>query len=251
MPIFSDTDVEQFITDGYICVRNAFEAEIIQRCQDELWRLLIECEPKLYRNDRGTWVKEHIRLNGSSAQCFVDAANTDRLHKAIDEIVGEGNWKPRRSVGTFPIRFPSENDPDQAGWHIDGSLFVGEPGQEADHTIFPPPYNINLTSDGRAALLLFLFSDQPAPEYGPVKIKRASHRNVPKLLEGKGRCGLHPDDVVSQLDVDHYETVHATGMAGDVYIVHPFAVHSGQANRSDAPRLLGQPEVTPADTPVF
>jgi hypothetical protein len=34
---------------------------------------------------------------------------------------------PRPNVGTFPIRFPSEGDPGDAGWHVDGSDKV-EPG---------------------------------------------------------------------------------------------------------------------------
>jgi len=33
---------------------------------------------------------------------------------------------PRPNVGTFPIRFPSAEDPGDAGWHIDGSYKVGD-----------------------------------------------------------------------------------------------------------------------------
>ena len=50
-------------------------------------------------------------------------------------------------LGTFPIRFPSTEDPGDAGWHIDGSYYGGQ------------ELYMNLWSRERALLMLFLFSD--------------------------------------------------------------------------------------------
>lgn len=70
------------------------------------------------------------------------------LHRAYDLLVGAGRWEPRYSLGTFPLRFPHEEEPDDAGWHIEGSyLPEGESW-----------YFTNLSSRGRTLLMLFLFS---------------------------------------------------------------------------------------------
>ena len=57
-----------------------------------------------------------------------------------------GGWYPRPNVGTFPIRFPSTEDPGDAGWHIDGSYKVRD------------QLDVNLRSRERALLMLFLSS---------------------------------------------------------------------------------------------
>jgi hypothetical protein len=50
-------------------------------------------------------------------------------------------------VGTTPVRFPIEGDPGDDGWHIDGSFSHDD------------QYWVNVRSDGRSLLMLFLFSD--------------------------------------------------------------------------------------------
>lgn len=55
---------------------------------------------------------------GDMAQAPFDAAvNSPVLHEAFDLLVGEGRWTPRHSLGTFPLRFPHTEEPDDAGWH--------------------------------------------------------------------------------------------------------------------------------------
>jgi hypothetical protein len=92
-----------------------------------------------------------LRLPGSDAAPFVRAANSPRLLAAFDQLVGHGRWYPRPNLGTFPIRFPSSEDPGDAGWHVDGSYKVGE-----------EPW-VNLWSRKRALLMLFLFTHRATP----------------------------------------------------------------------------------------
>jgi hypothetical protein len=58
---------------------------------------------------------------------FRIAANTPVLHKAFDQLVGAGRWVSRKSLGSFPIRFPSPADPGDTGWHIDVSFGSDNP----------------------------------------------------------------------------------------------------------------------------
>ncbi|WP_310589067.1 hypothetical protein [Fibrella forsythiae] len=57
-----------------------------------------------------SWTKPVIRLGMYAQPPFVEAANTVSLHKAFDQLVGQGRWIPPQSIGTFPVRFPSDED---------------------------------------------------------------------------------------------------------------------------------------------
>ena len=109
-------DVEQFIRAGFIRLEAAFPRSLADECRGLLWASL-----GLDPVDPSTWRRPVVRLPGSDAPPFVEAANTPRLLAAFDQLVGAGRWYPRPNVGTFPIRFPSAEDPGDAGWHIDGS----------------------------------------------------------------------------------------------------------------------------------
>jgi hypothetical protein len=52
------------------------------------------------------------------------------------------------------VRFPSREDPGDAGWHIDTS-FPLKDGNANDYF----DWRVNVTSKGRALLMLSLFSD--------------------------------------------------------------------------------------------
>ena len=145
-------EIEQFVDHGYVKVAQAFSADAGARCVAELWDV-IDADP----NDRATWTEPVVRIGGMATPPFVEAATTPRLHEAFDQLVGEGRWVPRGGLGTFPVRFPVAADPGDCGWHLDGS-FTGSKGE----------YRVNLRSDGRALLMLFLFSDVGKATLRPV-----------------------------------------------------------------------------------
>ena len=81
---------------------------------------------------------------------------TALLYDAFDKLVGRSRWRKRPNVGNFVVRFPSEADPGDLGWHIDLS-FPGETGDPEGRDY--SAWRVNVTSKDRALLLLFLFSD--------------------------------------------------------------------------------------------
>ena len=112
---------------------------------------------------------------------FVDAANTPVLHAAFDQLVGQGRWLRRDSLGTFPVRFPSPDDPGDAGWHVDVSFGY-------DHPDFLE-WRVNIRSRGRALLMLFLFSDVGEDD-APTRIRVGSHLEMARRLAPAGEAGL-------------------------------------------------------------
>jgi hypothetical protein len=231
----TDAQREQFVRDGFVRIDNAFPLHVAAEACAILWRDT-GCDP----HDPSTWTWPVIRLGDYPQEPFRTAANTPVLHAAFDELVGEDRWVPRQSLGGFPIRFPHPDDPGDTGWHIDAS--------------FPPPggsdsyfeWRVNVRSDGRALLMLFLFSDVGEND-APTRIRVGSHIAVARLLAHAGEEGMSMMAISKTGDAATagMPEVTATGPAGTVYLCHPFLVHAAQAHRGTAPRFMAQPPLMP------
>jgi hypothetical protein len=132
------------------------------------------------------------------------------------------------------VRFPSE-DRANAGYHIEGS-YDG-----------PGGYWVNLRSRARGLLALFLFSDV-GPDDAPTRLICGSHLAVPQFLAPHGEAGACADGVFWRPSALCRPVAHATGRAGDVYLCHPFIVHTATwPHRGTAPRMIAQPAVRVRD----
>ncbi len=222
-------DVDRFIDEGFLKIESAFDRDLGLRCQGQLWSAIGQ-DPA----DPSTWTESLVRVTAMSTPEFTAAANSAALTAAYDALVGVGRWRPRLGLGTFPLRFPSADPPREVGWHVEAS-FYAEDGMR-----------LNLRSRGRALLMLFLFSDV-GPDDAPTAIRVGSHLAVPPLLaahgdQGSGWMSLCEKAVPA---TEHCRVVSATGRIGDVYLCHPFVVHSGTAHRGAAPRFMAQPPLEP------
>jgi hypothetical protein len=171
---------------------------------------------------------------------FGDAANTPVLHSAFDQLVGAGRWQSCRAMGTFPVRFPSPDDPGDAGWHVDVSYGFEQPDFMQ--------WRVNVTSRGRALLMLFLFSDV-GDDDAPTRIRIGSHLDIARQLAPAGDAGL----TLGELAADGFagsaarrETL-AIGKAGTVYLCHPFLVHAAQPHHGSNARFMAQPPLLPSE----
>ncbi|OZM72183.1 phytanoyl-CoA dioxygenase [Amycolatopsis antarctica] len=218
--------IEAFVADGFVKIEGAFPAEVGERCVDELWAAT-GCS----REDPTTWSEPVVRLGGFATPPFQEAATTSVLHEAFDQLVGKNRWIPRVGLGTFPVRFPSDAEPGDDGWHVEAS-YASPDGESM----------LSLRSRERALLMLFLFSDV-GPDDAPTRIRVGSHLDVPPLLEAQGDEGrewmsLCRDAVPAS---EHRPVTLATGTLGDVYLCHPFLVHAAQPHRGRTPRFMAQP----------
>ncbi len=221
--------VEQFIRDGFVRIDNAFSPELAREARSILWNDL-GCDP----DNPATWTRPVVRLGMYSQEPFVQAANTEVLHRAFDLLVGKDRWIPCRSMGTFPVRFPSPDDPGDAGWHVDASF----PGDDPTNYF---KWRINVRSKGRALLMLFLFSDVGEHD-APTRIRVGSHLDTAQVLSPAGEAGLSAMELAGTLvTLPQREEVLATGKAGTVYLCHPFLLHAAQPHRGAEPRFLAQP----------
>lgn len=229
----TDRQVQDFITHGYVKLDSSFSPDIARQCRDLLWT-----EMGLSPDAPQGCTQPVIRLGTHTAPPFVAAANTPTLHRAYDQLTGEGRWIAPQGLGTFPVRFPSATPPMDDGWHVDMSL-------NHDHPDFME-WRVNVKTSGRALLMFFLLSDV-GPDDAPTRLRRGSHATIARELLPYGTAGaslrqLAADGFASTADCP---TDLATGSAGTVWLCHPFIVHAAQAHRGRTPRFVAQPPLLP------
>jgi hypothetical protein len=226
------SETERFISDGFLVVRGAIEADVVRACADELEAKLRERGVDL--RDRATWTQPVVRIDCPEGPAFAAAGTSPALARTYDLLLGEGGWTRREGVGgTVPVRFPVDGDPGDAGWHIDGSYDV------------EGKWWVDVHSRTRGLLALFLFSDVE-PDDAPTEIIVGSHLDVPHVLARYGDRGVFFGEVADQLPASTFARprAFATGRAGDVYVCHPFLVHRATwPHRGTTPRMMAQPEI--------
>ena len=228
-------DVDQFVREGYLVVRSAFPTELAEECRRSAAEQL-----GIDLASPNTWRRPVIR-GVPTGDCFRRAANTPRLLDAVGQLVSPDAWQTRPDLGAFVVRFPSPEDPGDAGWHVDSS--------------FQPPgdsrWFVNYRSRKRALLLLCLVSDVGMDD-APSRLLPGSHLEMAQLLAPAGEEGLpgaHAgQDSEIPLPASRGGEVCATGSAGDVYVCHPFLVHAASwPHRGEEPRFMAQPPIAIPD----
>jgi Phytanoyl-CoA dioxygenase (PhyH) len=224
--MLSRSEIDQFIELGYVRVEEAFPRRVAFDCTAlAMQQLEIPAS--------APWPEPVVRgvVNG---QPFHQAANAVRLLEAVDQLLEGEAWLPRPNLGLVVIRLPSRADPGDTGWHIDASF----QGPTTD-TLYD--WYVNYRSRGRGLLLLCLLSDISV-EDAPTRILEGSHHAIPPLLRPFGEDGVL--GLSAPLPDPDGPVVSATGLAGDVYLCHPFLVHAASwPHVGSQPRLIAQPPI--------
>jgi hypothetical protein len=112
-----------FSTDGFLVVRNAVVFDIVRACV-----AVIEEELRargVGPRDPRTWIAPVVRFPCPDGPAFAAAGTSLALRGVYNALLGPDRWIRRQGVGgSIPMRFPSLDDPGDAGWHIDGSYDV-------------------------------------------------------------------------------------------------------------------------------
>lgn len=231
-PVLADEEISAFLADGFVAVRGAVPAAVVAGCREVVWS---ELESRgVLRDDPATWTAPVVRISCPEGGPFAVAGTAPRLWEAYDQLIGPDRWRHREGVGgTIPVRFPSEADPGDAGWHIESSYRVAD------------GWWVNVGSRERGLLSIFLLTDAGADSV-PTRLRPGSHLDVPAILAPAGAAGLPgPEAAVrAAAATAHHPTVLATGRAGDVFLCHPFLVHAASwPHRGRFPRMIAQPGV--------
>jgi hypothetical protein len=219
---------------GLTVVRRAFSPEVAAACADGIWSALAERGTR--REDPSTWTAPVVRVVCPEGGPFIEAGTSRLLQDACDQLLGPGRWWRRQGVGgTVPARFPSDREPGDIGWHVDGGYQDPADGRT----------RVTVHARGGGLLALFLFSDVDE-DSAPTLLRAGSHLDTARVLAPAGEKGLEWGEASRQVEraSAHRRTALATGHAGDVVLCHHLMVHSASwPHRGRAPRLMAQPFV--------
>lgn len=225
--VLTDKEIEQFIEDGYVVVREAFPSSVAAEVREKLW-----AELGLSPDDRSQWTKNVVSLQKVFHGPPFSGAFTPRLTSALDELMGAGRYHPPTGLGWWPVAFPGFEPPPwkppTTGWHIDGIQF-----------------HHHVDSADQGMLPIFLLSDI-APGGGGTAVSVGSHKVGARILAAAEPDGLHVNELAKRaIAADPRDrVVELTGRAGDVALHHPFMLHARSPNTGNAVRFICNPCIT-------
>lgn len=242
VPLDLDLDLDTFVRDGYVAVRGAVDPKAVATCRELIWTAMERRD--IGRNDPGSWPPLVQGMDDDVlGEALVEAYLSPTLTAAYDELIGQGRWKrsvrPDDLTPSIIVRFPAE-DRANAGYHIDGS-YRGPNGRDNW---------VNIRSKARGLLALILFTDIGRQD-APTRLICGSHLAVPPFLASFGDAGTDADTDDAKFwrpSTLCMNVAHTTGKAGDVFLCHPFMVHTATwPHHGTGPRMIAQPAVNAPD----
>ena len=233
-----ELDLDAFLRDGYVAIRGAVDADTVAAVRELIWDSL--GRRGIRPDDRASWPPLAEGMDDLAGAPFRAAYLAPALTVAYDELIGPGRWQPWADLGeSVVVRFPAEDERANAGYHIEGSYAgpLGRPGR----------WWVNVRSRARGLLALFLFTDVGRDD-APTRLLCGSHLAVPRFLAPYGEAGTDSDAEFWRPSTLCRMAAHATGKAGDVFLCHPFMVHTATwPHRGSGPRMIAQPAVNAPD----
>ena len=217
-----NSEIERFISQGFVVVRGGFSRNLAAECRDFVWqqvRLWDRCT---------TYGQPMVQIQKVFNRPPFDKIMNDRLRSALDALVGPRNWREPPGYGWWSLLFPGKAGP--GGWHVDGGQLR---------------ISGSLTDHDHALVTLFLFSDAGPGDGGTVMIP-GSHLTVARTIANAGNSGISWSDVAQQLPAgllnpEESQIAHLIGEAGDVVLMHPFLIHGFGQNRGRQIRFACNP----------
>ncbi|KAL0950803.1 hypothetical protein HGRIS_007568 [Hohenbuehelia grisea] len=241
--------VEHFLNEGYIVIKNAFTKEQATQWTETMW-IRLGLDP----NDKSTWDgRERIHMPWHSREEVRSFA--PKAWGAITDLLGGeeridaecSSWGDSFIVnlGTDELESEEKTHPrDLGNWHVDGDFFVHY-----------------LDSPEQALLVIPIFSDIRADGGGTMICPDGIDMIAEYLSahpEGVLPTGLSftPSTTTYSVyqDDPHYwshlkevkrcnKFVEMTGEIGDVVLLHPLMLHSASKNYLRVPRVITNPPV--------
>ncbi|NRQ33354.1 mitomycin antibiotics/polyketide fumonisin biosynthesis protein [Nonomuraea sp. NN258] len=173
---------------------------------------------------------------------FGELMRSPVLAAGLDAVCGKGGWQPRGAAGNIPIRFPRLPPADDRGWHLDLNTPL-------------PDGSWQVSVRSHTLLVLMLFSEVGEDD-AATRIRAGSQRDSLAALGDEGHDHIAAGGLVEPASRERPLAL-ATGLPGEVYLVHPLTVHAADEHRGERPRFMAQmpffltePLDPAADTPL-
>jgi hypothetical protein len=214
-----------FVEKGYVKLEGCFERADVQEWLD-LSFLRLGYEPA----DPSTWKESRIHMPVMHRKKVAEFSPKG-WSGICDVMGGSGRIEGEPSWGDgFIINFSHEADKpwqaptaERGGWHKDGNFFR--------HFLDSP----------EQGLLTIILWDDILPKSGGTFLAADSVPAVARYLLDHPE-GCEPG-AFGGLISGCSEMIEATGKTGDVFLIHPFMLHSASPNPSGRPRYITNPPV--------
>jgi hypothetical protein len=226
--VLSAAEIENFLTHGFVHLTDCFDTSpgsMAHRWVEESWQ-----RNGLSPTDRATWPNDKIHM--PTVESALVREFSPKSYAAICELCG-GEERIEHDItwgNGFIANYGFGRDkewvapsPQATGWHVDGDFFL--------HF---------LDSAEQALLVVVLFSDIH-PQGGGTFIACDSVAPLARFLashpEGVDPEGFPNKEIIATCR-DFRET---TGKAGDVFLLHPFMLHTSSYNHRPEARFMINP----------
>jgi len=225
-PALTDDEIAAFLRDGYVRIRRAIAPEVAEAAVDEAFERL-----GYDRHDPATWAEEKVHLPGVWRKPIEEIA--PRFWAAACQLLGGvDRVKPMTLTDAYivnlrhgagqPHQPPS---PAMKGWHKDGDFFR--------HFLDSPEQGL---------LSIVAWSDV-RPRGGATYFAKDSVPVVARYLAAHPE-GVDPSAFSRERLIDQcHEFGEAIAEAGDIFLMHPFLLHSASPNTIGAVRVITNPPV--------
>lgn len=226
LKVLSLSQINEFIERGYTMLPDAFPREVATDI-----RKAVLGKFNVREDDRSTWPgRMHHLCDSFPGEPFMSAI-TKRFTDAVDDLIGEGRWKPLENLGWWPCIFPGfdtgEWAPIEESWHVDGGFF-----------------HHHLDSPEQGLLPIFICSDIDAGG-GGTAFAPGSHKVCARILRDAQPDGMSAGDIARAVAAQpRPEVLEATGRAGDIALMHPFMAHAISKNVGSRVRIICNPHIT-------
>lgn len=248
--MLSAEEVDEFWATGIVRVRGAFTSDEAAAMRDTLWREL-RTRYGIERHDRTTWDRHPPTGLKTSKKSKVFAPILGpAVAGALDQLFSPSTWSRPKHTGQVLVTMPGPATEWRVPWHLWHADFQYD-------APFRPLFAVKYWA---------LFGDAE-PGGGATVQLAGSHRLVARYVEGltdereykrvrDGFMRSHPwlralrtadDDpdrngrfMGADVDVEGVplRVVECTGLAGDVYLTHPWVMHAIAPNVRSEPRLM-------------
>lgn len=231
-------ELEVFERDGIVKIPSAFSTDDAARMRDVLWHELSE-RHGMDRDDRSTWTPlRPTGLKTTKSSRTAHAVLGPRVRSSLDGLLGE--WIEPRHQGQVLVTMP-EGVPwavPHRQWHTDVGF---ETPTEAVKIwallgdLEPGGGGTPQVAGSHKVIARFLTTTEER-EFKAVRDQVLRSDPWLRNLTSEERSV----DPMAPADLDGLpvRVVELTGQAGDVYLTHPWILHSIAPNAADSPRMM-------------
>ena len=248
--MLSQSQRSEFARTGIVKLPGAFSTTDASRMRDALWAEL-QRRHGIERDDPTTWDRHApTGLKGSKKHSAFAAIFGPALCGALDDLFGSGNWVRPKHHGQTLITMPNA-----ATWRLPHKLWHGD-------------FQYTLPAGELCAVKYWALLDDVEPGGGGTPQLAGSHHAVARYISGRAgdeleykrvRDGFLRSDpwlkAVStegdepartsalmtepgNVDGIEVQAMELTGSAGDVFLTHPWVMHTIAPNATARPRMM-------------